>query len=63
MINFDIIDINEAIDGMTYEKQMDYLKKKEADINKTIEKSKALLSYIKELKDEIESERRQELTM
>lgn len=63
MINFDIIDINEAIDGMTYEKQMDYLKRKEADINKTIEKSKALLSYIKELKDEIESERRQELTM
>lgn len=63
MINFDFIDINEAIDGMTYEKQMDYLKKKEADINKTIEKSKALLSYIKELKDEIESERRQELTM
>lgn len=63
MINFNIIDINEAIDGMTYEKQMDYLKKKEADINKTIEKSKALLSYIKELKDEIESERRQELTM
>ena len=63
MINFNIIDINEAIDGMTYEKQMDYLKKKEADINKTIEKSKALLSYIRELKDEIESERRQELTM
>lgn len=57
MIDFDIIDINEAIEGMSYKKQLEFLNKKESEIKTTIEKSKDLLSYIKELKDEIESER------
>lgn len=38
MIDFDIIDINEAIEGMSYKKQLEFLNKKESEIKTTIEK-------------------------
>lgn len=61
MIGFDIIDINEAMDGLSYEEQLEYLNDRENDINEAIEKLNTLLSDIKERKDEIEDEHQQEI--
>lgn len=61
MIDYDIIDINEAIEGLSYEEQLEYLNDSENDINQTIEELNTLLSDIMERKDEIEDEHREEI--
>ena len=61
MIDFDIIDINEYIDGLSYEEQLEYLKEKEDEIDEAIEELNSLLSEIEERKEEIEKEHQQEL--
>ena len=61
MIDFDIIDINEAIDGLSYEEQLEYLNDREDEINEAIEELNTLLSEVKERKDEIEEEHQQEI--
>ena len=61
MIDYDIIDINEAIEGLSYEEQLEYLNDRENDINQTIEELNTLLSDIMERKDEIEDEHREEI--
>jgi len=38
MIDFDIIDINEAIDGLSYEEQLEYLNDREEEINERLTK-------------------------
>jgi len=60
MINFDIIDVNEAIDGLSYKEQLEYLNDREDDINKAIEELNTLLSDVMERKDEIEEEHQKE---
>ena len=57
MVDFDIIDINEAIDGLSYEEKLEYLKEREDEINEAKEELETLLSDIEEIKDEIEAER------
>ncbi len=61
MIDFDIIDINEAIEGLSYEEQLEYLNDREDEINEAIEELNTLLSEVKERKDEIEDEHQQEI--
>jgi predicted AlkP superfamily phosphohydrolase/phosphomutase len=61
MVDYDIIDINEYIDGLSYEEQLEYLKDKEAEIDEAIEELNSLLSDIEERKEEIEKEHQQEL--
>ena len=61
MIDFDIIDINEAIDGLSYEEQLEYLNDREDEINEAIEELNILLSDVKERKDEIENEHHNEI--
>ena len=61
MIDFYKIDLNEAIDGMSYEEKMEYLKEREDDINDAMEELKTHLSDIEEIKDEIEEEHQKEL--
>ena len=61
MIDFDIIDINEAIDGLSYEEQLEYLNDREDEINEAIEELNTLLSEVKERKDEIEDEHQKEI--
>lgn len=61
MIDYDIIDINEYIDGLSYEEQLEYLKDKEAEIDEAIEELNSLLSDIEDRKEEIEKEHQQEL--
>ena len=61
MIDFDIIDINEAIDGLSYEEQLEYLNDREDEINEAIEELNILLSDVKERKDEIEDEHQKEI--
>lgn len=61
MIDFDIIDINEAIDGLSYEEQLGYLNDREDEINEAIEELNILLSDVKERKDEIEDEHQKEI--
>lgn len=56
MVDFDIIDINEAIDGLSYEEQLNYLKEKENEIGAEMEELKTLLSEIGKIKNEIEAE-------
>ena len=56
MIDFDIHDINEAIEGLSYEEQIEYLNDKEDEINEAIEDLNTLLADVKERKDEIEDE-------
>ena len=36
MIDFDIIDINEAIEGLSYKEQLEYLNDRENDINEVL---------------------------
>ena len=56
MIDYDILDINEAIEGLSYEEQIKYLNDKEDEINGAIEELNTLLADVKERKDEIEDE-------
>ncbi len=61
MIDFDIIDINEAIEGLSYKEQLDYLNDRENEINEAIEELNTLLADVMERKDEIEDEHQQEI--
>ena len=61
MIDYDILDINEAIEGLSYEEQLEYLNDREDEINEAIEELNTLLSEVKERKDEIEDEHQQEI--
>ena len=61
MIDYDILDINEAIEGLSYEEQIEYLNVREDEINEAIEELNTLLSEVKERKDEIEDEHQQEI--
>ena len=61
MIDFDIIDINEEMDGLSYEEQIKYLNDREDEINEAIEELNTLLSDVMERKDEIENEHREEI--
>ncbi len=56
MIDYAIIDINEAIEGLSYQEQLEYLNDREDDINGAIEELNTLLADVKERKDEIEDE-------
>ena len=56
MIDFDIIDINEAIEGLSYKEQLEYLNDRENEINEAIEELNTLLADVMEKKDEIEDE-------
>ena len=60
MINFDIIDINEEMDGLSYEEQLEYLNEREDEINEAIEELNTLLADVEERKAEIEEEHQQE---
>lgn len=61
MVDFDIIDINEAIDGLSYEEKLEYLKEREDEVNDAMEELETLMSDIEEIKDEIEEEHQKEL--
>lgn len=61
MIDFDIIDINEAIEGLSYEEQIKHLNDREDEINEAIEELNTLLADVKERKDEIEDEHLKEI--
>ena len=61
MIDYDIIDINEDMDGLSYEEQLEYLNDREDEINQAIEELNTLLSDVKDRKDEIEDEHQQEI--
>ena len=61
MIDFDIIDVNEAIEGLSYEEQVEYLNDREDEINEAIEELNTLLADVKERKDEIEDEHQKEI--
>ena len=60
MIDYDILDINEEMDGLSYEEQIKYLNDREDEINEAIEELNTLLSDVKERKCEIEDERQKE---
>lgn len=57
MVDFDVIDINEAIDGLSYEEQLNYLKEKENEIGAEMEELKTLLSEIGKIKNEIDADK------
>ena len=61
MLDFYIIDINEKMDGLSYEEQLEYLNDREDEINEAIEKWKTRLSFVNERKDEIEDERQKRI--
>jgi hypothetical protein len=61
MIDYDILDINEAIEGLSYEEQIKHLNDREDEINGAIEELNTLLSDVKERKDEIEDEHQKEI--
>ena len=61
MIDYDILDINEAIEGLSYEEQIEYLNVREDEINEAIEELNTLLADVKERKDEIEDEHQKEI--
>ena len=61
MIDYDILDINEAIEGLSYEEQVEYLNDREDEINEAIEELNTLLADVKERKDEIEDEHLKEI--
>ena len=61
MINYDIIDINEEMDGLSYEEQIEYLNDREDEINEAIEELNTLLSDVMERKAEIEDQRQKEI--
>ena len=60
MIDYDILDINEAIEGLSYEEQLKYLDDREDEINEAIEELNTLLSDVEERKAEIEDQRQKE---
>ena len=60
MIDYDIIDINEEMDGLSYEEQLEYLNDREDEINQAIEELNTLLYDVNERKDEIEDEHQKE---
>ena len=60
MIDYDILDINEAIEGLSYEEQIKHLNDRENEINEAIEELNTLLSDVQERKDEIEDEHQKE---
>ena len=60
MIDFYKIDLNEAIDGLSYEEKLEYLKEREDEVNDAMEELENLLSDIEEIKDEIEEEHQKE---
>ena len=53
MIDFDITDINEAIDGLSYEEQFEYLNDKENEVDESIDELQNLSIEIMELKERI----------
>ena len=61
MIDYAIIDINEAIEGLSYQEQLEYLNDRENEINETIEELNTLLADVMERKDEIEDEHQKEI--
>ena len=61
MIDFYKIEINEAIDGLSYEEKLEYLKEREDEVNEAQEELETHLSDIEEIKDEIEEEHQKEL--
>lgn len=61
MIDYDILDINEAIEGLSYEEQIKYLNDKEDEINEAIEELNTLLADVMERKAEIEDQRQKEI--
>ena len=61
MIDYDITDINEEMDGLSYEEQLEYLNDREDEINQAIEELNSLLSDVRDRKDEIEDEHQQEI--
>ena len=61
MIDYDIIDINEEMDGLSYEEQLEYLNDREDEINEAIEELNTLLADVMERKAEIEDEHQQEI--
>ena len=62
MIDYAIIDINEAIEGLSYKEQLDYLNDRENEINEAIEELNTLLADVMERKDEIEDEHQKEIS-
>ena len=60
MIDYAIIDINEAIEGLSYKEQLEYLNDREDDINGAIEELNTLLFDVVERKNEIEDEHQKE---
>ena len=61
MIDYDILDINEAIEGLSYEEQVEYLNDREDEINEAIEELNSLLADVMEKKAEIEDQRQKEI--
>ena len=61
MLDFYIIDINEKMDGLSYEEQLEYLNDREDDINGAIEELNTLLFDVVERKNEIEDEHQKEI--
>jgi hypothetical protein len=61
MIDFDILDINEAIEGLSYEEQIKHLNDREDEINEAIEELNTLLADVVERKDKIEDEHQKEI--
>ena len=61
MIDYTIININEAIEGLSYEEQIEYLNDGENEINEAIEELDTLLADVKERKAEIEDEHQKEI--
>jgi len=62
MIDFYKIDLNEAIDGLSYEEKLEYLKEREDEVNDAIEELKTHLSDIEEIKEDIEEEHQKEIS-
>ena len=60
MIDYAFIDINEAIEGLSYEEQIKHLNDREDEINGAIEELNTLLSDVEERKAEIEDQRQKE---
>ena len=60
MLDFYIIDINEKMDGLSYEEQLEYLNDREDEINEAIEELNTLLADVMERKAEIEDQRQKE---
>ena len=60
MIDYNILDINKAIEGMSYEEQIKYLNDREDEINEALEELNTLLADVMERKAEIEDQRQKE---